>query len=202
MAYLKSDLVRKSVPAPQGDLCGPNSALFPTRRNNKQIKWSEQMDLFKCPGPELVSVFNAAGSTPALGRCHRPSGLVGQSLLCSHTATCRSHMGQPRSRQPGPATCRSRCRDVIFILIFILPYLDVNRFGPGGVPCRLLSQPGCCRVKLGRRGLFLGLTSEPTLQPPPTRLGTADEKCPLSKVKIKRKQCCYCRLHFSLLPAM
>lgn len=57
-------------------------------------------------------------------------------------------------------------------------------------------------VLQGDIGLFLGLTSEPMLHLPPTRLGTADEKCPLSEAKMKRKQCCCCRLHFSLLLAM
>lgn len=141
---------------------------------------------------------------PALGQRHGPSGLVGPSLLCGHTTTWRSHMGQPRLQQPSSGTCRSHYRDVIFFFFFFIipPYTDVNCFGPGGITCHLLSEPRSCRGKWGWHGLFLGLTSEPTLQLPPTGLGTADEKCPLSKVKIKRKQCCYCRLHFSLLLAM
>lgn len=158
--------------------------------------------MFKCPGPELISLCHAIDRMPALGQCRRASGRVGQSLLCSHaTARRRSHMGQPRLQQPSPGTCRSHYRHAIFFFI-IPPHMDINCFGPGGVTCHLLSEPRCCRMTLGWHGLFWGLTSEPMLELPPTRLGTADEKCPLSKVKIKRKQCCYCRLHFSLLLAM
>lgn len=95
------------------------------------------------------------------------------------------------------------CWVFVFCLVFIIPpHMDVNCFGPGGITCHLLSKPRSCRVELEWHGLFLGLGSEPVWQLPPTRLGTADEKCPLSEVKIKRKRCCSCRLHFSLLLAM
>lgn len=165
------------------------------------------MNIFKCPGAELISICDALGMMAALGQCHRPPGLLGQSLLCRHTTSCTwSHMGQPRSQLPSTGTCRSGDHgDVgffVFCLFIIPPHMDVNCFGPGGITCHLLSKPRSRRAELGWHGLFLGLASEPAWQLPPTRLGTADEKCPLSEVKIKRKRCCSCRLHFSLLLAM
>lgn len=123
------------------------------------------MNIFKCPGAELISICNAIGMMAALGQCHRPPGLLEQSLLCRHTTACtKSHMGQPKSELPSPGTCRSHYGDVgfsCFVLFFIPPHMNVNCFGPGGITCHLFSKPRSRRLELKWHGLFLGLGSEP-----------------------------------------
>lgn len=122
-----------------------------------------------------------------------PHWTQGQPLLCNHRMP-KVSPGTAQLWYPSLGPCRFPFRGAAFLNYFY----SWNR-------CKLLQAPEWAwspGLELGCDRFILGVTSGAMSQLPPITLGAEDEKCPLSRVKIKRKQSCSCRLHFSLLLAM